>query len=133
MSAEAIAGLRRGARPARRRNEKRSGLGSAAQRWSAAAGAELGRSIRSRITVLNLLAALVLGAAAALHVWLGIEVDRLGYDLSRARVVRQQLARDLQLLRVEYAAATTPGELERQARERLGMVPPAPGQIVVLR
>jgi cell division protein FtsL len=133
MSVEAIAGLRRTAKPVRRRPARGAALALMAQRWSAAAGAELGRSIRSRITYANLAAALFLMLAAALHVWLGIETDRLGYELSRARIVRQQLARDLQALRAEYATATTPAELERAARERLGMAPPAPGQLVVLR
>jgi|KBSSwiStaDraftv2_1062776.scaffolds.fasta_scaffold1078073_2 cell division protein FtsL len=133
MSVEAIAGMRRTAKPARRRHARRPSLALVAQRWSAAAGAELGRSIRSRITYGNLIAAMILVLAAALHVWLGIETDRLGYELSRARVLHEQLARDVQALRAEYATATTPAELERMARERLGMAPPAPGQLVVLK
>lgn len=134
MSAEAVAGIRRAAKPARRPRaaDRRSSVASAAQRWSAAAGAELGRSIRGRITYANLAGAAILGLAAAFHVWLGIETDRLGYALSRARVVRQQLARDVQTLRADYATATTPSELERAAHARLGMSPPAPGQLVVL-
>jgi hypothetical protein len=133
MSNAAVAGIRRTGRPVRgRRPERGSRLTSVAQRWSAAAGAELGRSIRGRITTANLAGAVVLGLAAAFHVWLGIETDRLGYALSRARVVRQQLARDVQILRAEYATATTPAALERAAHARLGMSPPAPGQLVVL-
>jgi hypothetical protein len=133
MSNATVAAIRRTAKPIRRlRSDRRSPLGSAAQRWSAAAGAELGRSIRGRITYANLVGAAILGAAAAFHVWLGIETDRLGYALSLGRVVRQQLARDVQALRAEYATATTPRELERAAHARLGMSPPAPGQLVVI-
>ena len=135
MAAEAVAGLRRPRRaaPAARRSAERFSLGAAAQRWSASAGAELGRSIRERASRANLAAAVFLALAGALHVWTGIEVDRLGYALSEARIIHQQLRRDLDVLRAEYAAATTPAALERAALERLGMAPPAPGQVVVLR
>jgi hypothetical protein len=132
----AVAGARRTNKPsraARNRRERRWSHAAFAQRWSAVASAELGRSIRNRITFANAAGAILLALAAALHVWAGIEADRLGYSISRARVVRQQLLRDLEQLRVAYEAETTPAALERAANDRLGMVPPAPGRLVVLR
>lgn len=81
----------------------------------------------------NVAAAIFLALVAAFHIRTGIEVDRLGYALSHARVVRQQLAHELELARVEYASAISPERLERTAFERLGMTPPPPGQLVVLR
>ena len=132
----AVAGARRtnkSTRASANRHERRWSHVAFAQRWSAVASAELGRSIRNRITFANAAGALILGLAAVLHVWAGIEVDRLGYSISRARVVRQQLARDLEQLRVTYEGETTPAALEKEAHERLGMAPAAPGHLVVLR
>jgi cell division protein FtsL len=132
----AVAGARRTNKPnraSRHRRDRRWSHAAFAQRWSAVASAELGRSIRNRITFANAAGAIILGLAAVLHVWAGIEVDRLGYSISRARVVRQQLVRDLEQLRVAYEAETTPAALEKEAHERLGMSPPAPGHLVVLR
>lgn len=119
--------------PSRRRATFPLSLSGLAERWSVAKGAELGRSIRSRVMWVNLGAAVFLAGVAACHVYTGIQIDRLAYDLSHARAVHQQLAHELDLLRAAYAEATSPAALERAAFERLGMKPPAPGQLVVLR
>ena len=133
MGAEAALLTRTRRRPSRRRAASALSLNGMVERWGAAKVAELGRSIRNRVTWVNLLAAILLAAVAAYHVRTGIEIDRLGDELSHARVVHQQLVHELDLLRAAYAEATSPAALERAAFERLGMKPPAPGQIVVLR
>jgi hypothetical protein len=94
-------------------------------------GAEMGRAARSRAMRLNLLAGLVVLGAALLHAWTGLTVNRLGYELSRARELSQRLDRQLNELRIEYSAMTKPDLLAEQAR-RLGLDWPKSGQVVDL-
>jgi len=116
---------RRGARP-------RRGRPAAAWLGELRAGAELGRSLRARVTRANLVAGCAFLGAAAAQLWIGLQVDRLGYRLAEARHVGQVLRHEVQVLRVEWAASTAPRELSRAARDRLGLAAPAPGQVVVL-
>lgn len=79
---------------------------------------------------------LVLGAALALVValllvWVRLQVVHTGYDLSTARRLERRLEREQRELTLEIATLTSPRRLELLAR-RLGMQPPAPGQVVVL-
>lgn len=113
------AGFAYAARPARSR--------------SSSSGAEIGRARRGRLTRLNLITGGFALLVALFHAWTGLQVWRLGYALSDARSLEQHLAKEQSELAVEYAAQTRPERLEKEARERLGLGPPAPGQVVVLR
>jgi cell division protein FtsL len=80
---------------------------------------------------------LALGAAIALLValllvWVRLQVVRAGYDLSDARRLEHRLVQEHRELALELATLTSPRRLEELARGRLGMIPPAPGQIVVV-
>ncbi len=76
------------------------------------------------------LGAVALVAIAVLLVWVRLQVVDAGYELSTGRRVEQRLEQEQRELDLEIATLTSPPRLERVARERLGMKPPAPGQIV---
>jgi len=68
--------------------------------------------------------------AGALHVWLQLQATQLGYELSALHHVMDRLAQEKGELEVELATLTSPGALDRAARQRLGMHEPREGQIV---
>lgn len=96
------------------------------------AGAELGRAARSRAMRLNLLAGVVVLAAMLLHVWTGLTVGTLGYQLARSRDLGQRLDRQLNELAIENTGTLKPDLLAEEARRRLGLDWPQSGQIVDL-
>ena len=67
------------------------------------------------------------------HVWTGVTVASVGYELSHARELGERLSLELQELEFELAAQTAPARLEEEARLRLGLEPPSAGQVVDLR
>jgi cell division protein FtsL len=77
-----------------------------------------------------LLGPLVVVAVALLLVWVRLQVVNAGYELSTARRLAHRLEQEQRELEIELATLTSPRRLEQVARERLGMGPPAPGQIV---
>jgi cell division protein FtsL len=80
------------------------------------------------------LAALALAAPLAgvgiFHVWSRTRVTAVGYELGRLESEHRQLLAERDRLNLEVATLRSPGRLERFARERLGMAPPAPGAVV---
>lgn len=72
----------------------------------------------------------VLVVIAAVLVWIRLQVVGVGYQLSTGRQVEQQLEQEQRELALEIATLSSPRRLEEVARERLGMGPPAPGQII---
>jgi cell division protein FtsL len=79
-------------------------------------------------------ALLVLGliGAVLVHVWLRLQVVRMGYVLSTTSKLQTRLEQENRELKVELATMTSPDRLEALARQRLGMVQPEKGQVVVL-
>ena len=71
-------------------------------------------------------------AVALLLVWVRLQVVRTGYELSAARRLEHRLEQEQRELELEFATLTSPRRLEKLARVRLGMRPPAPGQVVGL-
>jgi cell division protein FtsL len=67
---------------------------------------------------------------AALLVWIRLQVVGVGYQLSSGRQLEQGLEQEQRELELEIATLSSPRRLEQVARERLGMGPPAPGQII---
>ncbi len=71
-------------------------------------------------------------ALAAAHVWVRLRVVSVGYALSDTRRLISSLEAEQAALRVEWQAATAPGNLSRLADERLGLSFPRPEQVVSL-
>jgi cell division protein FtsL len=76
------------------------------------------------------LLALPLAGVGIFHVWTRTRVQRAGYALGRLEAEHRRLAAERDRLKLEVATLRSPGRLERFARERLGMAPPAPGAVV---
>jgi len=79
-----------------------------------------------------LLLSLCLVGVVLLHVWLRLQVVRLGYALSTTSKLQSQLEQERRELTVELATLTAPDRLEAMARKRLGLVTPEKGQVIVL-
>jgi cell division protein FtsL len=71
-----------------------------------------------------------LAALGVFHVWSRTRVQAVGYELGRLESEHRQLLAERDRLNLEVATLRSPGRLERFARERLGMAPPAPGAVV---
>jgi cell division protein FtsL len=71
-----------------------------------------------------------LTALGIFHVWSRTRVLAAGYELGRLESEHRQLLAERDRLKLEVATLRSPGRLERFARERLGMAPPAPGAVV---
>lgn len=95
--------------------------------------ARLGSRPRQRFAFLTLVIAVCLVSLALLHVWVRLQVVRLGYVLSTTTKLQNQIERENRELKVELATLTSPGRLGTQARERLGLVEPEKGQVIILR
>lgn len=91
------------------------------------------RPARSRrMMAFGALLALVLIGLVLVHVWLRLQVVRLGYVLSTTSKLQTRLEQENRELKLELAKMTSPDRLEALARQRLGLVTPEKGQVVVL-
>lgn len=90
------------------------------------------RQNQRRLFLASLLLGLCLVGLALLHVWLRLQVVRLGYVLSTKSKLHSQLEQESRELKVELATLISPERLETMARSRLGMAEPEKGQVVIL-
>jgi len=90
---------------------------SMASRWRQVFGVSLG---------------LALIAVVLLHVWLRLQVVRMGYVLSTTSKLHSRLEQENRELKVELATLMSPDRLEAMARQRLGLSAPEKGQVIVL-
>lgn len=67
-----------------------------------------------------------------LHVWLRLQVVRVGYVLSTTSKLQSRLEQENRELKIELASMTSPDRLESLARRRLGLKQPEKGQVIVL-
>jgi len=93
--------------------------------------AEPARGKRRRVVIVALLVLGLIGAVLV-HVWLRLQVVRMGYVLSTTSKLQARLEQENRELKVELATMTSPDRLEALARQRLGLVQPEKGQVVVL-
>jgi cell division protein FtsL len=89
-----------------------------------------GRQAGVATVIAGLLLAAPLAAVGVFHVWSRTRVQGIGYELGRLEAEHRQLLAERDRLNLEVATLRSPGRLERYARERLGMAPPAPGAVV---
>jgi len=69
---------------------------------------------------------------ALIHVWLRLQVVRMGYLLSTTTKLQSQLEQENRELKLELATLSSPKRLEEMARTRLGLKEPEKGQVVIL-
>jgi cell division protein FtsL len=86
---------------------------------------------RRRSFVVGLFALALIGVVL-IHVWLRLQVVRVGYILSTISKLQGRLEQENRELKVELATLTSPERLEALARNRLGLMPPEKGQVIVL-
>lgn len=79
------------------------------------------------------LATLVLLGSLLLYVTQGIQVIRMGYAIDRVQNDFRAVKTERERLEVELASLQELATVQREAVERLGMVFPEPGQVVVVR
>ena len=75
----------------------------------------------------------VVTACALLHVWVHLQMIAVGYDLSRETRLNHELSERNQKLKLELRTRMDLASIERAARQTLGMTPPDPHAIVVLK
>ena len=67
-----------------------------------------------------------------LFVWSRLEVLQMGYVLSRGNQVYENLVKQNQCLRVEVASLKSPIRIEKLAKEKLGLINPTQGKIILI-
>ncbi|HEY6100026.1 MAG TPA: cell division protein FtsL [Anaeromyxobacter sp.] len=73
--------------------------------------------------------AVVLVSLGIFHVWARTRVLSAGYALGELQKEHVRLTSEHDRLRIEVETLRSPATLERFARTRLGMAPPAPGAV----
>ena len=73
--------------------------------------------------------ALAVAAVGVFHVWSRTRVVSAGYALGELQKEHVKLTSEQDRLRIEVETLRSPAALERYARTRLGMAPPAPGAV----
>lgn len=81
---------------------------------------------------MRLLAGLGLIGLLLLFVWERVDIVRVGYHVEQLKARKIALQREQDELRVKVSALTAPDRLARTATEKLGMVPPQPGQVILV-
>ena len=81
---------------------------------------------------MKLLAGLAIIGLLLLFVWERVDIVRVGYRIEQLKTHKVVLQREQDELRVTVSALTAPDRIARAATEKLGMVPPQPGQVVMV-
>ena len=65
-------------------------------------------------------------------VWERVDVVRLGYQIERLKVQKVLLERERDQLQVKFSALAAPERIAKVAMEKLGLVPPQQGQVLLV-
>jgi cell division protein FtsL len=65
-------------------------------------------------------------------VWERVDVVRLGYQIERLKTQKILLERERDQLQVKFSALTAPARIAKVATEKLGLVPPQQGQVLMV-
>lgn len=79
------------------------------------------------------LAAVVVMTLLLLYVGERVEIVRAGYQIERLKSKKIALQREYDELQVKISALTAPERIARVATEKLGMISPQQGQVVLVR
>lgn len=80
--------------------------------------------------IVTVLAALCLVFA---FVWERVDMVRVGYQIERLKHEKIILERERDELRVKVSALSAPDRIAKVASEKLGMVPPQQGQVIMVQ
>lgn len=67
-----------------------------------------------------------------LFVWERADIVRVGYRIEQLKARKVVLQREQDELRVKVSALTAPERIAKVATERLGLLPPQPGQVILV-
>lgn len=67
-----------------------------------------------------------------LFVWERVDIVRIGYQIERLKTQKVSLERERDELRVKLSGVTAPERIARLATDKLGMMQPEKGQVVVV-
>lgn len=70
--------------------------------------------------------------AGALQVWVHLQTRQVGYEIGRIREIKSRLDEEHRELGTEIATLESKREIDRVAREHLGLGPAGEGQLVAL-
>ena len=65
-------------------------------------------------------------------VWERVDVVRLGYQIERLKTQKVLLERERDQLQVKFSALMAPERIAKVATEKLGLVPPQQGQVLMV-
>ena len=65
-------------------------------------------------------------------VWERVDVVRLGYQIERLKTQKVLLERERDQLQVKFSALKAPERVAKVATEKLGLVPPQQGQVLMV-
>ena len=65
-------------------------------------------------------------------VWERVDVVRLGYQIERLKIQKVLLERERDQLQVKFSALSAPERIAKVATEKLGLVPPQQGQVLMV-
>jgi cell division protein FtsL len=89
------------------------------------------RSIRSLLPSL-VIGLCFLSAWSLFHIWTRHLATELGYTITAEQSLREELLSENKALRLEISTLKSSRRLEEIAKNRLGMSPPKPEQVVYL-
>jgi len=81
---------------------------------------------------MRLLAVLGIIGVLLLFVWERVDIVRVGYRIEQLKTQKISLQREQDELRVKVSALTAPDRIAKAATEKLGMLPPQSGQVVMV-
>jgi cell division protein FtsL len=67
-----------------------------------------------------------------MFVWERVDVVRVGYQIERLKTQKVLLERERDQLQVKFSALTAPERIAKVATEKLGLVPPQQGQVLMV-
>ncbi len=82
---------------------------------------------------MRMMAAFAVLGLLLLYVWERVDLVRLGYSVQQLEAKHRVLEREHDELKVRASTLTAPERIARVATERLGMVRPEQGQVVLVK
>ena len=67
-----------------------------------------------------------------MFVWERVDVVRVGYQVERLKTQKVLLERERDQLQVKFSALTAPERIAKVATEKLGLIPPQQGQVLMV-